>query len=124
MPRSSSRIGSQTFLLYVFVVFEAAIFGLYFARGMETPPAYPLLRAVGLIWLTGSWIRQDSRKHGVGWVWISDIGLFLYITWPFVVLYYLFKTRGARAFLTLLIFFGVYLAAMAVGAMLSTLLIR
>ena len=46
---------------------------------------------------------------------VYDLGFFLYFAWPFIVPYYLFKTRGIRAILTILVFVGIYLATYLVG---------
>lgn len=50
------------------------------------------------------------------------MGLFLYIAWPFVMPYYLLKTRGAKGLLLILAFAGVYVGALIAGAMLHALL--
>jgi hypothetical protein len=65
-------------------------------------------------------LLKDSRSRGVGWVF--DMGLFLYIAWPFVMPYYLLKTRGAKGLLLILAFAGVYVGALIAGAMLHALL--
>jgi hypothetical protein len=123
MARPFSSFSAPAILLCVFALFAGAVTGVYFVRGVEPPPGYALLYAAGFVWSFGWWMRHDSRRRGVRWVWVSDIGFFIYITWPFVVLYYLFKTRGAKAFLNLLAFCGAYLAGLLGGAALGVLLI-
>jgi hypothetical protein len=44
-----------------------------------------------------------------------DDGSFVFFAWPVVVPVYLFRTRGVRAFLTLLCFAGIWLVAMLVA---------
>jgi hypothetical protein len=48
-------------------------------------------------------------------VWVYDLGFFLCIAWPFVVPYYLVKTRGAKGLLVILAFIGAYVGATIVG---------
>ena len=51
------------------------------------------------------------------------MGLFLDIAWPFILPYYLFKTRGADGPLVIRGFAGVYLRALLTGMMVCDLLI-
>jgi hypothetical protein len=64
---------------------------------------------------------RDSRQRGIKWVF--DMGLFLYMAWPFIMPYYLFKTRGAKGLLTILIFVGAYVGAYLAGVILYVLLV-
>lgn len=115
-----SRLGPPATALYLFVIVTQFVNGFYLGGGAEPPPAFALLYALGLLWVVGGWLRRDSAKRGVGWVF--DMGLFLYIAWPFVMPYYLLKTRGARGLLPILAFVGAYLGALAAGAALHLLL--
>jgi hypothetical protein len=74
---------------------------------------------VALLWIIGWWLRADSRKHQVAWV--HDMGLFLIIAWPFILPYYLIKSRGAWGLLNILGFMGVYVGATIIGILISTL---
>src|ERR1043165_6839937 len=47
-----------------------------------------------------SWVTADARKRGRRLCY--DYESFVFFAWPIVVPIYLFQTRGARAFLTLL----------------------
>ncbi len=94
--------------------------GVYLAREAELPPAFSLLYPLGLLWAVGWWLRDDSRRRGIAWVF--DMGLFLYIAWPFFMPYYLLKTRGAKGLLVMLAFGGVYVGALLAGAALYVLL--
>jgi hypothetical protein len=115
-----SRATSPTALLYVFLFITQVANGLYVARQTQPPEAYTLLYPLAFLWIIGWWLLKDSRRRGVGWVF--DMGLFLYIAWPFFMPYYLFKTRGSRALVTILIFVGVYLGALMLGVFCYVLL--
>ncbi len=111
------RTLTPTVLLYSFVVITQFAYGLYVGRHMEPPAGYELLHWAAQLWIIGWWLRADSRKRGVAWVY--DLGLFLGIAWPFVLLYYLVKTRRAMGLLVVLGFVSVYFGAAIVGIILS-----
>lgn len=67
----------------------------------------------GLSW----WFINDSREHGIKWFdKYLDAGMLFYIGWIFLVPYYLFKTRGWKAFFTIGLFIVVYIGAAIAGA--------
>lgn len=108
-----SRTVSPTVLLYTFVVITQFAYGLYLGQQIEAPGAYTLLHWAAQLWIISWWLRTDSRKRGV--VWVYDMGFFLSIAWPFVMPYYLVKTRGAKGLLVILGFVGAYVGAAIVG---------
>jgi hypothetical protein len=114
------KLSSPAALLYLFLVVAQVVTGVYLAREAQPPPAFSLLYPLGLLWAVGWWLRDDSRKRGVGWVF--DMGLFLYIAWPLFMPYYLLKTRGAKGLLVILGFAAVYVGALLAGATLYALL--
>lgn len=108
-----SQLISPAVLLYIYLILTQIAQGIYFAGEFELPPAFSLAYSAGLLWIVGWWLLRDSRKRGVAWVY--DIGFFLSIAWPFIMPYYLLKTRGARGFLLILAFVGTYIAASLIG---------
>jgi len=62
----------------------------------------------------------DSRGRGLSWVF--DMGLFLYVAWPFILPYYVVKTRGTKGLLVILSFVAVYVGASIAGVVLYVLL--
>jgi hypothetical protein len=115
MKKPLSRMTSPMALLYIYLVITQIIAGVYLTREAEPPPIYTFLYPFGLLWIVGWWLQKDSRRHGVAWVY--DMGFFLFMAWPFIMPYYLFKTRGVKkALLTILIFGVVYLGAVIIGA--------
>ncbi|MDQ3918173.1 MAG: hypothetical protein M3348_06815 [Acidobacteriota bacterium] len=107
-------------LLWLYFAATQFVTGLYLARRAALPPAFTLLYPLGLLWAVGWWLRDDSRRRGVAWVF--DMGLFLYIAWPLFMPYYLLKTRGAKGLLLMLAFAVVYGGALAAGVALYALL--
>ena len=114
-----SRILSPTILLYSFVIITQFAQGLYLGRQIDPPGAFALLHWAAFLWMVGWWLRTDSRKLGVAFVY--DMGFFLSVAWPLVLPYYLVKTRGARGLLAVLGFVGAYLGAAIAGITLSVL---
>jgi len=82
---------------------------LYFAYGFQPSPFYEALSALGFWGILCWWLRADSKKFG--YTWFLDIGFFVYVAWVLIIPYYLFKTRGVRAFITMLLFAGIFIAA-------------
>jgi hypothetical protein len=117
-----SKLGTPTGLLYIFVILTQLASGIYLASEREPPPSFSLLYALGFFWIIGWWLLKDSRERRVEWAY--DMGLFLYIAWPFIMLYYLLKTRGAQGLWVLLSFAGVYVGALLAGMMLYDLTLR
>ncbi|SRR6266851_8638178 len=115
-----SRILSPTVLLYSFIVISQIGFGLYYARQIEPPAGLTLIYPLALLWIVGWWLRTDSRKRGIPWVY--DMGLFLNIAWPFIMPYYLLKSRGARGLLIILGFVSAYVGAVLLGIAISVLI--
>lgn len=112
-----SRTLLPTVLLYSFVIVTQFAYGLYLGQQIEAPGAYELLHWAAQLWIIGWWLRTDSRKRRVAWVY--DLGFFLCIAWPLVMPYYLVKTRGAKGLLVILGFMGAYVGATIVGIILS-----
>jgi hypothetical protein len=111
-----SKMVSPTGLLYIFVALTQIASGIYLAREAEPPPSFALMYVLGFFWVIGWWLLKDSRERGVKWAY--DMGLFLYIAWPFIMVYYLLKTRGAQGVFVILSFLGVYAGALMLGMML------
>jgi hypothetical protein len=63
--------------------------------------------------LIAAWINSDARMRCQGLCY--DFDFFIYLAWPIPLLYYLFRTRGLRAFLTLLGFVGFAFSAILAG---------
>ena len=107
------KLVSPTALLYIYLTLTQFAHGTYLASEIEPPPAFTLIDFVGLLCFVGWWLLTDSRKRGVAWVY--DIGFFLSIAWPFIMPYYLLKTRGAKGLLPILAFVSIYIGAAVVG---------
>ena len=108
-----SKMVSPTALLYIFVALTQVASGVYLAQGIEPPPAFALMYVLGFLWIIGWWLLKDSRERGVKWAF--DMGLFLYIAWPFIMVYYLLRTRGIQGLFAILSFLGVYVGALMLG---------
>ena len=64
--------------------------------------------------IVAAWVQADSRKLRQRHCY--DFDSFVFFAWPIIVPVYLFRTRGVRAFLTLLWFAGIWLVAMLAAA--------
>ena len=92
--KMKKRISIQIIILLVFIVTIQTIEGFYAVYGFEPPGAFVLLRHIIWFWLIGDWFMKDSKKHKVNWAF--DMGFFLLMSWPILIPFYLFKTRGFK----------------------------
>jgi hypothetical protein len=94
--------------------------GLYEALHLDKPGALSLVQAILLFWSIGWWIQKDSQTRGISWP--TDLGFFLWIAWPIVLFYHLFRTRRRKALLLIAGYFAVFLMAAIAGAALGVLI--
>jgi hypothetical protein len=78
------------------------------------PTGADYVARVALAFIIASWVIADARTRRRPLCY--DYGSFVFFAWPIVVPVYLFRTRGLRAFLTLLCFAGVWVMAMLFAA--------
>ena len=116
MTQLLSKLTSPTGLLYLFLVLTQTATGAYRVSGIEPPASFTVVYILGFLWIIGWWLRADSRKRGISWVF--DMGLFLYVAWPLILPYYILKSRGGKGLLAILCFVATYIGATLVGAML------
>jgi hypothetical protein len=119
MVKPNSSASKPLILLCIFLLIVQIANGLYFARRIEPSPAFDLMYALGFLWLVGWWLKEDSKRYAVQWVY--DMGFFLYLAWPFIIPYYLFRTRGIKAFITMLFVVGIFLGTYLVGVIVALL---
>jgi len=120
MAQLLRQLTSPTGLLYLFLVLTQIVSGAYAVSGLEPPASFTLIYIFGFFWIIGWWLLVDSRTRGVRWVF--DMGLFLYVAWPFILPYYLVKSRGRKGLLAILCFVAVYIGATLVGVALYLVL--
>jgi len=77
-------------------------------------PAADYVSRIALSLIMAAWVHADARKFKERHCY--DFDSFVFFAWPVVVPVYLFRTRGMRAFLTLLCFAGIWLAAWIAAA--------
>ena len=78
------------------------------------------LSSGALALILASWVVTDAHKRQRKLSY--DYGGFVFFAWPIVVPIYLFQTRGARAFLTLLCFAGIWIVAIVIPAVAAFIL--
>ncbi len=111
--QSKLHISIPTVFFIGFILLANIIMGLYAGFSMQRSAAFQLLYAL-IFWAALSWwFIDDSRNHG--WKWLQSWGIFLYAAGWLVVPYYLFKTRGVKALLILLLLIGFYFGAYMIG---------
>ena len=114
MQRILARIRFPTLLIFVYAGITAAAATLYTGLGAEEPALFSLAAKVGWLWVIGWWQMEDISRRCESWFYCP--GLFLQAAWPFVLSYYLLKTRGPRALIPIALFVAVWIAAAVIGA--------
>lgn len=100
-------------LLWAFVLVIAVAQGAYSATHLEPSGQFALIWRAGLLVAAWNWLEIDSRKRRIHWTW--DIGLFLVVAGPFILPYHLWKTRGVKTLLILLVLLCVWVGGFMVG---------
>jgi hypothetical protein len=100
-------------LLFVFLLVFALSWAVNAITHEQINPAVDLARRLAFPVILALWVASDAQVRHRSLCY--DFDTFVFFAWPVMVPYYLFRTRGSRAFVTLLAFVGIYLAAMALG---------
>jgi hypothetical protein len=108
-------------LLYTFAFTSEIGEGFYSVTEGEPPRGFTVASGIGFLWILGWRLRRDSRLRCIPCIY--DMGMFLYILWPFIMPYYLLKSRGARGLIGILGFAAAYSGALIVGATVASLLV-
>ena len=118
MTKSSDKNGAYyrylPFIIIGFVIFIQSVQGICAANDMVPSGAFVFLSYLGTLWLVDDWFSRDSKVYKVKWAY--DMGFFLYLSWPVLIPFYLFKTRGlSSAFSITFGFVSLNVAAYYIG---------
>ena len=112
---SKLHISIPALFFFGFISLANLIAGLYAGFSIQPSACFQPIYAL-IVWTSLSWwVIDDSRKHG--WEWLHSWGIFLYVVGWLIVPYYLFKTRGAKALLIIVLFVVLYLGTFIAGWM-------
>lgn len=107
-------------LLFVFTFLTQFAADTYAIMQVELPDLVTVIWAIAPIWLFWLWLREDSRNYGINWV--LDLGMFLFMAWPLILPYHLFKTPGLKAFIPILAYVLTILLGTLAAAVVTSLL--
>lgn len=102
-------------VFFAFTFFAQVIVSLYEAWAFEPSIVNDLLFHLANASILWWWLTEDSRKTGD--TWPMDLGYFIYIAWPVLIPYHLFKTRGFSGFIGILAYIAPLLAGMLAAAL-------
>ena len=111
MPKWLQGIFAPTLMLWLYAISFAVASTT--APDGRLPWSADYVSRLALSLILASWVIADARKRQRQLCY--DYDSFVFFAWPVVVPVYLFRTRGLRAFLTLLCFAGIWLVAMLVA---------
>ena len=109
MPEWLKGMVAPTLLLWLCAIALGVVYTV--APDGELSVRADLASRLALPLVIASWVSADARKRGK--VVCYDYESFVFFAWPFIVPIYLLQTRGVRALVTLLCFFGIWLVALA-----------
>jgi hypothetical protein len=95
-------------MLWLYAI-AVAIASTVAPNGSRSPWAADYASRLALSLILAAWVIADAQKRQRRLCY--DYDGFVFFAWPVVVPVYLFRTRGVRAFLTLLCFAGIWLVA-------------
>jgi hypothetical protein len=85
----------------------------YSSAPVEPLPIVAFVLFVGPLLAVISWLQKDARRTGVGAV--HDLGFFLWLGWPVLIPWYVWKTRGWSGWKLLMALFACIGSAYAVA---------
>ena len=104
MPKWIREASTPTLLLWVYAVALGIAAGFSPSDGRLSYRA-DMVSRLAFSFVIASWVIHDAHKRGRKLCY--DFDSFLFFLWPVVGTVHLFRTRGARAFLTPLCFIGI-----------------
>ncbi|MBI3153554.1 MAG: hypothetical protein HYZ21_15580 [Chloroflexi bacterium] len=108
------------FMTFFYLVTSASL-AFYIISGRAISSASDGIYYVCLVWLLGWWLKEDYLKREEKWGSTMAVGV--YIWWPLVIPLYLFKTRGVKAFVSILKFLVIYVGSFIVGVIIGILVL-
>lgn len=122
MLTSLQNSNPTLFLCTVLFIMQAA-YGFGSAQHAGNFAILGVLQAIAFNWALSWWFlndRQQSDLHGHHNY--MDMGMFIYVAGMFMIPYYLFRSRGWKAFYTIGLLLAVYLGAFLAGSILYFLI--
>lgn len=114
-PRFQFSIATASLLVYLLLANAAN--GLYVGLLLQPSSIFQLVSAIAFLWALGWWIIDDNKRYGL--TWVQSYGVFLYVIGWIIIPIYLFRTRGSRALLLILLFAGIYVATYIFGIIMA-----
>ena len=107
------------------VLFGALVFvyhlgrGIYFARGLEAPPAFEFLYTAGFVCGLVWWLRAETKSSPVARTYCE--GLLVGVGWIFIIPYHLLKTRGLKGLIPLFALIFTFIASNVLAVVINVL---
>ncbi len=99
MAKRSHLMNAPTLMLWRYAA-AVGVASALVPDDAELPKLADLAASYAFPFIVAAWVMSDARNRGRQLCY--DYDSFVFFAWPVVVPVYLFQTRGARAFLTLL----------------------
>jgi hypothetical protein len=97
----AARSGDARLLVAVLTALFCSLAAvLYVLADGDVSPSVELFFRLGPLLAVILWLQKDAARTGVGAV--QDLGFFVWLAWPVVIPWYVFKTRGRAGWALLL----------------------
>ena len=116
MPKFLQGMLVPTLMLWLYAIAFGVIHGAL-PEGTQMSPRARTAADFALSLILAWWVIADARKRGKRLCY--DYDAFIFFFWPVVLPVYLFQTRRARAFLTVLCFAGICAVAGIVAGVIA-----
>jgi hypothetical protein len=100
-------------LLTVFLLVFALDWAVTAAAGEKANIFFDLTQRLAYSVILTLWVTSDAQVRRQSLCY--DFDMFVFFAWPVMVPYYLLRTRGSRAFVTLFAYGVIYLASVVLG---------
>jgi hypothetical protein len=117
-PENRKPLSLIVSVIIGFLFVSEIAFGIYAAKNVDPSGPFYVLYYLLLLSIIGYWLEKDSRTYNIKWVY--DMGFFLYFAWPFIIIYYLFKTRKSYALYIVFGYIGLFISGNLLGRILAT----
>jgi len=113
MNNNTRRLSIHSFFIVALAIYLGSAGAIFNALDVEPSAVTFLASWVATLWALASWLKEDSRSHGIKLPF--DFGIFIYIAWPVYLPVYLFKTRGLKGLIPILVVLATYILSAFLG---------
>lgn len=122
ISRRAEKHNTQCALIvFAISIIEGLLEGLYSGFNKEVPLLAAVALGFAFIWATYIWVKADAAKRQIRLPF--DFGTFMYVFWPIIGTWYMYKSRGITGIYWIAIIVISFLASRWIGNILIWMVI-